>query len=109
MKNALGREGGNAPYLGPFVNQQERHYEVNKAVAATVIKGLDTFFQHFRAEDGMTLSFHHHLRNGDYVLNMVMENIHKRGFKDIKIAATSIFPCHEPLVEMLEDQTVTKS
>ena len=24
---------------------------------------------------GMTISFHHHLRNGDYVLNMVLEAI----------------------------------
>ena len=23
-------------------------------------------------KDGMTVSFHHHLRNGDFVLNMVM-------------------------------------
>ena len=23
--------------------------------------------------DGMTVSFHHHLRNGDYVLNMVLQ------------------------------------
>ena len=23
--------------------------------------------------DGMTISFHHHLRNGDYVLNMVLD------------------------------------
>ena len=26
-------------------------------------------------KDGMTVSFHHHLRNGDFVLNMVMEEI----------------------------------
>ena len=24
-------------------------------------------------KSGMTISFHHHLRNGDYVLNMVLE------------------------------------
>ena len=24
-------------------------------------------------KDGMTISFHHHLRNGDYVLNLVMD------------------------------------
>ena len=23
--------------------------------------------------DGMTISFHHHMRNGDYVLNMVLD------------------------------------
>ena len=26
-------------------------------------------------KDGMTVSFHHHLRNGDYVLNLVMETL----------------------------------
>ena len=24
-------------------------------------------------KDGMTISFHHHMRNGDYVLNMVLD------------------------------------
>ncbi len=108
MKNALGREGGNAPYLGPFVNQKERHYEVNKSVVPTVVKGLDTFFQRFKAEDGMTFGFHHHLRNGDYVLNKVMATVHDQGAKDLHIAASSIFPCHEPLVEMMEDGTVSR-
>ena len=28
---------------------------------------------------GMTISFHHHLRNGDYVLNMVLEAIAELG------------------------------
>ena len=29
--------------------------------------------------DGMTISFHHHLRNGDYVLNMVLDEAAKMG------------------------------
>ena len=41
--------------------------------------------------DGMTLSFHHHLRNGDHVLNMVMKAVAEKGVKDIHVAATSIF------------------
>lgn len=31
--------------------------------------------------DGMTISFHHHMRNGDYVLNMVLDEIAKMGIK----------------------------
>ena len=34
-------------------------------------------------KDGMTVSFHHHLRNGDFVLNMVMEEIANAGIKDM--------------------------
>lgn len=58
--------------------------------------------------DGMCISFHHHLRNGDYILNMVMEAIAKRGIKNLAIAASSIFPIHRPLVEYIENGTVTK-
>ena len=41
-------------------------------------------------KDGMTISFHHHFREGDYVVNMVMEEIHKMGIKDITICASSL-------------------
>lgn len=57
--------------------------------------------------DGMVVSFHHHLRNGDYVLNMVMQAVAARGYKDITISASSLFPCHKPLVEMMEKGIVT--
>ena len=30
-------------------------------------------------KDGMTISFHHHFRGGDYVLNMVLNEIAKMG------------------------------
>ncbi|MDK2879790.1 MAG: citrate lyase subunit alpha / citrate CoA-transferase [Thermoanaerobacteraceae bacterium] len=58
-------------------------------------------------KDGMTISFHHHLRNGDYVLNMVVDEIARMGIKDIKIAASSIFNCHEPLIEHIKNGVVT--
>ena len=32
-------------------------------------------------KDGMTISFHHHFREGDYVINMVMDEIAKMGIK----------------------------
>lgn len=35
--------------------------------------------------DGMTIGFHHHFRDGDLVVNMVMEEIHKMGIKNITI------------------------
>ena len=47
-------------------------------------------------KDGMTVSFHHHLRNGDYVLNMVMEQIAELGVKDLTINASSLFDTHQP-------------
>lgn len=32
--------------------------------------------------DGMTLGFHHHFREGDFVVNMVMEEVHKMGIRE---------------------------
>ena len=57
--------------------------------------------------DGMTVSFHHHMRNGDKVLNMVMEVIAEKGIKDITVNASSIFDCHEPLIGYMKDGVVT--
>lgn len=58
-------------------------------------------------KDGMTISFHHHFREGDYVINMVMEEIAKMGFKDISIAPSSIANVHAPLIEHIKNGVVT--
>lgn len=58
-------------------------------------------------KDGMTVSFHHHLRNGDFVLNMVMEEIAGQGIKDIHVNASSLFDIHMPLVGYIENGVVT--
>ncbi|MDF0479058.1 citrate lyase subunit alpha [Vagococcus sp. PNs007] len=41
-------------------------------------------------KDGMTISFHHHLREGDYVFNQVMTEIKNMGFKDLTLAPSSL-------------------
>lgn len=106
MKNILGREGADNPYKGFDAKTKKKEYSFDKSVSPKKVD-FDTLFEKLDLKDGMTLSFHHHLRSGDFVLNMVMEEIHKRGYKDISIAASSIFDCHEPLVKMIEDNTVT--
>ncbi len=57
--------------------------------------------------DGMTVSFHHHLRNGDFVLNMVMAEIAELGIKDINVNASSLFDAHTPMLEHIQNQVVT--
>ena len=58
-------------------------------------------------KDGMTVSFHHHLRNGDYVLNMVMAEIASLGIRDIKVNASSLFDAHAPLIDHIKNGVVT--
>ncbi|MBO4848571.1 MAG: citrate lyase subunit alpha [Clostridia bacterium] len=58
-------------------------------------------------KDGMTVSFHHHLRNGDHVLNMVMEAIAELGIKDLTVNASSLFNVHRPLIDHIRNGVVT--
>jgi citrate lyase subunit alpha/citrate CoA-transferase len=59
-------------------------------------------------KDGMTISFHHHFRNGDYILNMVMAKLEEMGFKDLTLAASSLLTCHEPLIEHIKSGLVKR-
>ena len=71
-----------------------------------MVQNISELFDKLEIKDGATLSFHHHLRNGDYVLNMVFEEVKRRGIKDITLVASSIFPCHEPIVPLIKDGTI---
>lgn len=56
--------------------------------------------------DGMCISFHHHLRNGDYVMNMVMEEIASLGIKNLTVNASAILNNNGPLIEHIKNGTV---
>ena len=58
--------------------------------------------------DGMTVSFHHHLRNGDHVLNMVLEEIAGLGIRELTVNASSIFDVHAPILDHIRSHVVTK-
>ncbi|HZW38196.1 MAG TPA: citrate lyase subunit alpha [Ignavibacteriaceae bacterium] len=57
-------------------------------------------------KDGMTISTHHHLRNGDIVTNLMFDIIHEMGIKNIRWFPSASFPCHEHLIPYLEDGTI---
>ena len=59
-------------------------------------------------KDGMTISFHHHMRNGDYVLNMVLAEAAAMGIRDLTVNASSIFDIHEPIIEHIKNGVVTQ-
>lgn len=72
-----------------------------------LLKTLKEAVREAGLKDGMTISFHHHLRNGDYVLNMVLEIVRELGIKDLNINASSIFDIHAPLIKCIQDHVVT--
>jgi citrate lyase subunit alpha/citrate CoA-transferase len=62
------------------------------------LPNIATALREAGVRDGMTLSFHHHLRNGDFVVNTTLDALAALGVKDIVLALSSVFPVHEPLV-----------
>ena len=57
-------------------------------------------------QDGMTISFHHHLRNGDMVAVMVLDAISELGIKDLNVNISSIFDTHSPFIDYIRDGVV---
>lgn len=57
--------------------------------------------------DGGVISFHHHLRNGDHVIAMVLDELAHIGLHDITIAPSSLFAVHASVVQHLRSGVVT--
>ncbi len=56
--------------------------------------------------DGMTISTHHHFRNGDLIANHIFDIAKELGIKNLRWFPSASFPCHEHLVQYLEDGTI---
>ncbi|MBN2175581.1 MAG: citrate lyase subunit alpha [Bacteroidales bacterium] len=58
--------------------------------------------------NGMTISTHHHFRNGDLIANQIFDIAHELGIKDLRWFPSASFPCHEHLIPYLEDGTIQR-
>lgn len=58
--------------------------------------------------DGMTISTHHHFRDGDLLANQIFDLAHDMGVKNLVWAPSASFPCHEHLIRYLEDGTINR-
>ena len=121
MLNKVGRDNpnkypaleGREVYQGEFAIEPKAHragktVHMSRVGTNKVLASIDEAIEKAGVKDGMTLSFHHHLRNGDYVMKMVMERgSSKKALKTLQSRLSSLSPCHEFLVEMIQDGTVT--
>lgn len=107
------RVGALPSSLSPFVSSEafrERSRilvpEKRKADRKIFLDSLSALFDAVPVTDGMTLSFHHHLRNGDSVFNAVCEEIRKRNLRGLTLAPSSVFPNQGLLAELIENGNV---
>ena len=57
-------------------------------------------------KDGMTISTHHHFRNGDLIANQIFQIAQELGIKDLVWFPSASFECQSPIVEKLENGTI---
>ncbi len=122
VKNAAGREvittinGEKAiPYMGVAKYRPEGDKHAPKIASCAdypdgnkVVKNLRTALEKAGLRDGLTISTHHHFRNGDFLANQVFDIAHQMGVKGLRWFPSASFPCHEHLIQYLEDGTIQR-
>jgi citrate lyase subunit alpha/citrate CoA-transferase len=56
--------------------------------------------------DGMTISTHHHFRNGDLVGNQIFDAAAELGIKNLTWMPSAAFECHSPMIKYLENGVI---
>ncbi len=76
---------------------QDGNKQVESLKAALIKTGLS---------DGMTISTHHHFRNGDLIAVQIFKIAQELGVKDLIWFPSAAFPCQEEIIEQLENGTI---
>lgn len=121
LKNKIGREvpeyiegiGELLPYSGPFSFQPVKR-RAGRKISLTMpgesklLDSIEKAVIETGLKDGMTISFHHHFREGDFIVNMVLDTIAKLGIKNLTLASSSLNAVHAPVIEHIKNGVVTK-
>lgn len=117
MINAAGREipekiGGKTitAYRGPWASLPspgQNRKTVDVEASAKLVKSIHDVIDAVGLRDGMTISFHHHLRNGDYVMKLVIDAIAKKGIRGLTLAASSLSAVQDAIVPNIESGVIT--
>lgn len=67
---------------------------------------LEAAFERCGLRDGMVISSHHHLRNGDRVGLQALETAARMGARDVVWFPSASFPCHAPVIDLMQSGAV---
>ncbi|HEY1730649.1 MAG TPA: citrate lyase subunit alpha [Terriglobales bacterium] len=70
------------------------------------VPDLETALRLCGLRDGMTISSHHLLRNGDRVALTALQTAARMGAKDLVWFPSASFPCHEPVIDLMQSGAV---
>lgn len=95
------------PYMEPGKRRNKYISEQIPVSTGKLAPSLRAAIEKVGLKDGMTISFHHHLRNGDLVLPLVMAEIAAMGFRDLTVCASSLSKSHSCLIDYIKSGVVT--
>lgn len=122
MINAAGREIPSSlkgykkitPYAGAFATKPPSGAHkvapvLKMDVPGTnkVLPSLEEAIEASGLKDGMTISFHHAFRNGDFVMNNVMQVIAAKGIKNLTLAPSSFLDTNDELIPLFEQGVIS--
>src|SRR5512139_3895637 len=108
--NSLGREVPTTwrgrtyePYVDPFsrvptVDRSTRPLVRRNPGESKLLPSLRAAIERCGLRDGMTIATHHHLRNGDLLLNLLVKEFDAMGLRDLTIASSSVHPVHAEMI-----------
>ncbi len=71
-----------------------------------VVKDLRTALEKCGIRDGMTISTHHHFRDGDTLARQLFDTCAEMGLKDLVWFPSAAFPCHALLIKHLDSGVI---
>jgi citrate lyase subunit alpha/citrate CoA-transferase len=71
-----------------------------------IVQSLKDVLQKAGIRNGMTISSHHHFRNGDLVMNQVFDMCHELGVRGLRWFPSATFPCHAHIIDHMKNGTV---
>ncbi len=98
----VGAPGPDGPKHGPPIRSAADYPENGDKR----VPDLKTALERCGLRDGMTISTHHHLRNGDRIAVAALQAAADLGARDLMWLPSASFPCHEPVVDLLESGVV---
>lgn len=73
-----------------------------------VVESLEEALVKCGIRNGMTISTHHHLRDGDLISNRIFDIASALGIRDLVWLPSASFPCNDPVIKYLEDGTINR-
>jgi len=108
--------GAMAPYAGAYSRLDGSYvwtstaqpHRVSAPSADKIASSLRAAIERSGLRNGMTISFHHHPRNGDAVVGLVLAELERMGYHDLTLAPSSLGDSHDCVADAIRKGVVTR-